>query len=112
MDEGREKGVFCAGIRVAGIIFLILGILPGSVLGGALGLRVSGSLFGLPVGSELVPRLIVLVSMIVGLLLSAFAVMFLSSLAGRIVGCLLKRPTLPCFAALEKDEMKKVRNQS
>lgn len=107
MDEGREKAVFCTGIRVAGLIFLILGILPGSVLGGSLGLRVSGALFGLPVNSELVPRMIVLVSMIAGLLLSAFSVMFLSSVAGRIVGCLLKRPTLPCFAAPGKDAVKK-----
>ncbi len=69
------------------VLFAMMGLLPGSLLGGLAGLNIAGSLFGFPVSSALMPRLIVGMSMLLGILVSA--VVFIAGLSslGWLIGC-------------------------
>ena len=97
-----RKGAYIgAGAGLA--LFTIFGLLPGSLLGGAAGIRFAGMLFGLPLESGLLSRLIVLVSMLTGVLVSGAAIVTASStigwLAGAAVGTTTEENT---FAAAER----------
>lgn len=52
------------------VLFAIFGLLPGSFLGGVMGLNIAGTLFGYPVTSNLLPRIIVAASMLIGVMVS------------------------------------------
>lgn len=92
MELQREKTGICAGIAAGGIIFVLFGLIPGSFLGGAAGLKLAGAVFGLPLGPGLFPRIMILTGMVFGLLISAVAIMVLSSSAGKLIGLFLRRP--------------------
>jgi hypothetical protein len=66
--------------------FAIYGLLPGSLLGGAAGIKLAGILFGLPLESGLLARMMVLGSMLVGVLTSAIAIVTAMSSAGWLLG--------------------------
>ena len=68
------------------VLFALFGLLPGSLLGGAMGLNIAGWLFGLPLQPGLLSRLIVLASMLVGVLVSGIAIVTASSTIGWLVG--------------------------
>jgi hypothetical protein len=68
------------------VLFAIAGLLPGSFLGGVIGLNIAGSLFGTPVGSAILPRLIVGISMLLGVLVSALIFITGSSIIGWLIG--------------------------
>lgn len=68
------------------VLFAIVGLLPGSFLGGVVGLNIAGSLFGMPVGSAILPRLIVGISMLLGVLVSAIIFIAGSSVIGWLIG--------------------------
>ncbi len=68
------------------VLFAIVGLLPGSFLGGVIGLNIAGSLFGLPVSSALLPRLIVGLSMLMGVLVSAIIFISGATVAGWLIG--------------------------
>jgi small-conductance mechanosensitive channel len=68
------------------VLFAIFGLLPGSLLGGAAGIKVAGMLFGLPLEPGIVSRSIVLLSMLVGVLVSGIAIVTAASTAGWLVG--------------------------
>ena len=70
-------------------LFSIFGLLPGSLLGGAAGLKFAGMLFGLPLDPGIVSRAIVLASMLVGVLVSGIAIITATSTAGWLVGRVL-----------------------
>ncbi|HSB31575.1 MAG TPA: hypothetical protein VLD55_08245 [Candidatus Sulfobium mesophilum] len=76
-----------AGCGVA--LFAVFGLLPGSFLGGVMGLHISGMLFGLPLASGVFSRLIVAVSMITGVMVSGIMFVTASSLAGWLIGTVL-----------------------
>ncbi len=62
-----RKGAYIgAGAGLA--LFALFGFLPGSLLGGAAGIKIAGMLFGLPLESWLMSRVIVLASMLVGVI--------------------------------------------
>jgi len=69
------------------VLFAVMGLLPGSLLGGVVGLNIAGSLFGFPVSSALMPRLIVGVSMLLGVFVSAMLFIAGSSSLGWLIGC-------------------------
>jgi len=69
------------------VLFAVIGLLPGSLLGGAIGLNVAGSLLGFPVSSTLIPRLIVGMSMLLGIFVSATVFIAGASSLGWLVGC-------------------------
>ena len=68
------------------MLFVLFGLLPGSLLGGAAGINIAGWLFGLPLESGLVSRIIVFMSMLMGILVSGIAIVTAASTLGWIVG--------------------------
>jgi hypothetical protein len=83
----RKSAYIGAGAGLA--LFAIFGLLPGSLLGGAAGLKFAGMLFGLPLDPGIVSRAIVLASMLVGVLVSGIAIITATSTAGWLVGRVL-----------------------
>jgi len=71
------------------VLFAIFGLLPGSILGGAAGIKFAGILFGLPLEPGMVSRAIVLASMLVGVLVSGIAIITATSTAGWLLGRVL-----------------------
>jgi hypothetical protein len=72
------------------VLFALFGLLPGSLLGGAMGINIAGWLFGLPLQPGLLQRIIVLASMLVGVLVSGIVIVTASSTVGWLVGRLLE----------------------
>lgn len=87
--KAREmtKKMTYMGAGAGVVLFAIIGLLPGSLLGGVIGLNLAGSLFGYPVSSALMPRLIVGMSMLMGVFVSAIIFIAGSSAFGWLVGC-------------------------
>jgi hypothetical protein len=83
----RKSAYIGAGAGLA--IFTVFGLLPGSLLGGAAGIKVAGMLFGLPLEPGVLSRSIVLISMLVGVLVSGIAITTATSSAGWLLGSLL-----------------------
>jgi hypothetical protein len=72
------------------VLFALFGLLPGSLLGGAMGINVAGWLFGLPLEPGLVSRMIVLASMLLGVLVAGIVIVTASSTVGWLVGKMLE----------------------
>ena len=68
------------------VLFAIFGLLPGSLLGGAAGIKFAGMLFGLPLDSWLLSRAIVLAAMLAGVLVSGTVIVTASSTLGWLIG--------------------------
>ncbi len=64
-----------------------MGLLYGSFIGGIAGLNIAGGIFGFPVTSAVLPRLIVCISMVLGIFVSG--IIFVGGLA--IIGWLIGR---------------------
>src|SRR5574342_437540 len=71
------------------VLFALFGLLPGSLLGGAAGIKFAGMFFGLPLEPGLLSRLIVLASMLAGALISGTAVVTATSSIGWLIGAIL-----------------------
>ena len=84
------------------VLFAIFGLLPGSLLGGAAGIKIAGMLFGLPLEPGVVSKAIVLLSMLVGVMVSGIAIVTATSTAGWLVGNVIDTATgVPLRAAGE-----------
>ena len=83
--EMAKKGLY-AGAGAGLVMFALLGLLPGSFLGGVIGLNIAGSLFGLPLSASLLPRLIVAASMVLGVVVAGVVFVVGASLAGWLIG--------------------------
>jgi small-conductance mechanosensitive channel len=71
----------------AGLVFFaIFGLLPGSLLGGAAGIKLAGLLFSLPLEPGIVSRMIVLASMLVGVVVSGITIVTATSTTGWLLG--------------------------
>ncbi len=68
------------------VLFAVFGLLPGSFLGGVMGLHLAGGLFGVPVEAGVLARLIVAASMVAGVMVSGVMFITASSLAGWLIG--------------------------
>lgn len=80
----RKSAYIGAGAGL--VLFAIFGLLPGSLLGGAAGIKVAGMFLGFPLEPGVVSRSIVLVSMLVGVMASGIAIVTATSTAGWLVG--------------------------
>lgn len=80
-----RKGAFI-GAGSGLTLFALFGLLPGSLLGGAAGIKLAGVLFGLPLESGLLARTIVLSSMLVGVMAAGIAMVTALSTAGWLLG--------------------------
>ena len=71
------------------VLFGIFGLLPGSLLGGAAGIKFAGMLFGLPLEPGIISRSIVLLSMLIGVMVAGIAIVTATSTAGWLVGSVI-----------------------
>ena len=68
------------------VLFALFGLLPGSLLGGAMGINIAGWFFGLPLQPGLISRVIVLASMLIGVLVSGIVMVTATSTIGWLIG--------------------------
>jgi hypothetical protein len=80
-----KKGLY-AGAVIGLILFAIIGLLPSSFIGGVLGLKIAGHIFGTPLGMELVPRMLVGLSMVLAVLVTGFVFVVGISIIGWLAG--------------------------
>ena len=84
-----KKNMMYMGAGCGLVLFTIFGLLPGSFLGGVMGLNVAGMLTGTPV-SGLAARMIVAASMMAGVMVSAIMCITASTTAGWLAGSVLE----------------------
>ena len=72
------------------VLFALFGLMPGSLLGGAMGINIAGWLFGLPLQPGLLSRMIVLASMLIGVLVAGIVIVTATSTIGWITGKVLE----------------------
>jgi hypothetical protein len=72
------------------VLFALFGLMPGSLLGGAMGINIAGWLFGLPLEPGLLSRIIVLASMLIGVLVAGIVIVTATSTVGWLVGKVLE----------------------
>jgi hypothetical protein len=68
------------------VLFAVFGLLPGSFLGGVMGLNVAGIFFGTPVDGGMAPRMLVAASMVVGVMVSGMMFIMASTTVGWLIG--------------------------
>jgi small-conductance mechanosensitive channel len=84
-----KKGAYI-GAGAGLVLFAIFGLLPGSLLGGAMGINVAGWFFGLPLDPGIISRAIVLISMLVGVLVAGIVIVTATTTVGWLAGRLLE----------------------
>jgi small-conductance mechanosensitive channel len=72
------------------VLFALFGLLPGSLLGGAAGIKLAGLFFGLPLDPGLLSRVIVLSSMLVGVVVAGITIVTATATLGWLVGRVLQ----------------------
>jgi hypothetical protein len=75
------------------VLFAIFGLMPGSLLGGTMGINIAGWLFGLPLQPGLLARVIILSSMLIGVLVTGIVIVTATSTIGWLVGKVLEPGT-------------------
>jgi len=83
--EMAKKGLY-AGAGAGLVLFSLVGLLPGSFIGGVVGLSVAGSIFGLPLSASVLPRLMVGASMVLGVMLAGVVCIAGGAMAGWLIG--------------------------
>ncbi|HMK60952.1 MAG TPA: hypothetical protein VK452_07385 [Dissulfurispiraceae bacterium] len=83
-----KKGLY-VGAVLGLILFAIIGLLPSSFIGGVLGLKIAGHIFGTPLGMELVPRMLVGLSMVMAVLVTGFVFVVGIAITGWLAGTLV-----------------------
>ena len=72
------------------VLFALFGLLPGSLLGGAAGIKLAGLFFGLPLDPGIVSRAIVLASMLVGVVVAGITIVTATATLGWLTGRVLE----------------------
>lgn len=85
-DRTYTKSLTYTGAAAGVVLFAIFGLLPGSFLGGAMGLNLAGSLLGTPVASGIAARLIVAASMVLGVMVAGIMFITAASTLGWVIG--------------------------
>jgi|GEM_PF-480984 len=83
-----QKGIY-VGAGAGIVLFALIGLLPGSFMGGAIGLYIATHIFGGPLGTALLPRIIVGTAMVFGVLLSGLLFLVGASSVGWLVGYII-----------------------
>ena len=96
-----RKGAYI-GAGAGLVLFAIFGLLPGSLLGGAMGINIAGWMFGLPLEPGLISRAIVLLSMLVGVLVAGIVIVTGTTTVGWLAGKALEGSAQEKEAAAHK----------
>jgi hypothetical protein len=86
MKKDMSRVGLYLGIGAGMVLFALSGLLPGSFIGGSLGVNLSKSLFGGVVEGSLLPRLIVGISMISGIVAAGLCLLIFTSSLGWLSG--------------------------
>lgn len=86
MKEAMAKKTTYIGAGVGLVLFALFGLLPGSFLGGVMGLNIAGALLGTPLTSNVLSRMIVGASMLLGVMVSGMIFVTGFSVAGWLLG--------------------------
>ena len=106
--EMANKGLY-AGTGVGLVLFLLVGMFPGSLIGGAAGLYITNLIMGGVVDISLLPRIITALSMVAGVICSAAFFVVGSSVAGWAIGTALE-VIMTSETAPELEEAKQTSN--
>ena len=90
MKNTTSKNAAYIGAGSGLVLFAIFGLLPGSLLGGAAGIKFAGMLFGLPLDPGILSRAIVLASMLAGVLVAGITIVTAASAASWLLGRLME----------------------
>src|SRR5512139_522239 len=99
-DNIAKKGLY-VGAGLGLLLFAVVGLLPSSFIGGLLGLKIAGHLFGVPLGTAVLPRMIVGISMVLGILVTGVVFVVGTSLIGWLCGHVADIVRAPKGAAVE-----------
>lgn len=83
-ETAKKAAYIGAGAGLA--LFAIIGLLPGSLIGGSIGVAIAGKLFGAPLTPHLLPRLTVALSMLLGVFVSGVLFVAGGTTAGWTIG--------------------------
>jgi len=72
------------------VLFALFGLLPGSLLGGAAGIKLAGMFFGLPLDPGIISRAIVLASMLLGIAVAGITIVTATTTLGWLAGRVLE----------------------
>ena len=86
MKESITKKVTYVGVGAGLVLFTIFGLFPGLLLGGVAGLSIVGALFGTHVEPGVIARILIALSMLLGVMVSGAIFVTISSAAGWLVG--------------------------
>jgi hypothetical protein len=100
--EKLSKNFTYVGAGVGLVLFALLGLLPGSLLGGVMGLNIVGMIFGFPVTSGVLERMIIAASMLFGVMVAAIVFVVGCATAGWLLGTAVDALRVPKKAAEEK----------
>ncbi len=84
-EVNANKGLY-AGTGAGIILFLLVGMFPGSLIGGAAGLFISKLVLGAPIEPSILPRIITVVSMVAGVIATAALFIVGTSVLGWSIG--------------------------
>ena len=98
MNNTLSRKIAYIGAGAGLVLFTIFGLLPGSLLGGAAGIKFAGLIFSLPLEPGLVSRAIVLTSMLVGVVVSGITIVTATSTTGWLLGRVLETPAASAAA--------------
>ena len=93
MNTNLSRKTAYIGAGAGMVLFAIFGLLPGSLVGGAAGIKLAGMLFGLPLDSGIFQRVIVLASMLAGAMASGTAIVTVTATLGWLTGVVLEEAT-------------------
>ena len=90
MNSTLSRKTAYIGAGAGMVIFAIFGLLPGSLLGGAAGIKFAGLIFSLPLEAGILSRAIVLASMLMGVVVSGITIVTATSTTGWLLGRVLE----------------------
>lgn len=86
MNTTLSRKTAYIGAGAGMVLFAIFGLLPGSLLGGAAGIKMAGMVFGLPLDPGIVSRAVVLASMMAGVMISGITIVAATATIGWLAG--------------------------
>ena len=86
MKNDMTKIGLYLGIGAGMVLFVLCGLLPGSFIGGSIGVNIAKNVVGGALENALLPRLIMVTSMLIGVLLSGVLFIISTSSLGWLIG--------------------------
>lgn len=87
--DNIAKKVGLVGACIGLVLFAVVGILYGSLIGGTMGLAIVNSVLGVAAGATLISRLVVAASMLAGVVVSGIMFVTVCTSAGWLAGYIL-----------------------